>query len=60
MYTRFAFFFIAIAAAMAAGMYPDDHWTYSTKLTGSNFDDHIKESVDAGKTLFIKWIASEG
>ena len=32
------------------------YWLY----IGDNFDDHIKESVDSGKTLFIKWIASEG
>jgi hypothetical protein len=43
-----------------AGIFPDDHWTYSTKVTTSNADSFVKENVDAGKTVFIKWIASEG
>jgi len=30
------------------------------KCTESNFDDLVKTSVDAGKTLFVRWIASEG
>ncbi len=46
--------------AMSAGIYPDDHWSYSTKITTSNVDEVIKTSVDAGKTLFVRWIASEG
>jgi len=29
-------------------------------MTGANKDDVIKEAVDAGKTLFIRFIASEG
>lgn len=30
------------------------------KVTTDNVDGFIKEQVDAGKTLFIRWIASEG
>ena len=55
---------VLLAALMAvgasAGIYPDDHWDYSTKLTVDSFDAHVKEQVDAGKTLFVRWIASEG
>lgn len=52
---------VAIYVAAAGGkMYDSDHWQYSTKLTTSNFDEVIKESVDAGKTIFVRWIASEG
>ena len=47
-------------ALVAAGIYPDDHWSYSTKLSVANFDENIKEAVDAGKTMFVRWIASEG
>jgi hypothetical protein len=50
----------ALVVAASAGIYPDDHWTYSTKLTEANFESTIKENIDAGKTLFVRWIASEG
>jgi len=56
--------FIALTAALLgvvnAGIYPDDHWEYATKMTTDNADDLIKTNVDAGKTLFVRWIASEG
>ena len=29
-------------SVLGDGVYPDDHWTYSTKLTEENFDDFIK------------------
>lgn len=41
-------------------IYPSDHWKYSTKLTTNSFDDFIKNGVDSGKTVFVRWIASEG
>jgi len=31
-----------------------------TKVTQSNIDDFIKSNVDGGKTLFVRFIASEG
>ena len=35
--------------AGAAAIYPDDHWTYSTKLTTQEeFNSFIKAEVDAG------------
>ena len=42
------------------GMYPDGHFDTVTKLTADNKDDVIKSNVDAGKTLFVRFIASEG
>ena len=48
------------AVLAAAGIYPADHWSYSTRLTEGSFDEHVKTQVDAGKTLFVRWIASEG
>jgi len=51
---------LALVAVAAAGLYPEDHWTYSTEITTDNADSFIKENVDAGKTVFIRWIASEG
>lgn len=41
-------------------IYPHDHWSYSTKLTKQNFDSVIQEAIDAGKTMFVRWIASDG
>jgi hypothetical protein len=49
-----------VAALMASSIYPEDHWTYSTKITTDNFADTVKENVDAGRTLFVRWIASAG
>jgi len=41
-------------------IYPDDHWNFSTKLTVDNFDSTIQKEIDAGKTVFVRWIASPG
>jgi len=43
-----------------AGIYPDGHWETATKITTSNADDFVKTNVDAGKTVIVRWIASEG
>ena len=51
---------VALTIGAACAIYPDDHWTYSKQLTSSNFDDYVKSQVDAGKTLFVRWIASAG
>jgi hypothetical protein len=48
------------AFAAAAGIYPDDHWSYSTKVSTDSHAAHVKQTVDAGKTLFMRLIASEG
>jgi hypothetical protein len=45
---------------LASGIYPDGHWKHSTRLTEANFEPFIKETVDQGKTLFVRWIASAG
>jgi len=51
---------LSAALLLTSGIYPSDHWSYSTKLTSSSMDSYIKEQVDAGKTAFVRWIASEG
>ena len=48
------------ATVASAGIYPPDHWTYSTKLTTDNYASKISNEIDAGKTVFVRWIASEG
>jgi len=48
------------ASPLVQAIYPDDHWTYSTKLTESNFKDTVQAEIDAGRTMFVRWIASPG
>jgi len=51
---------LALSAVAHAGIYPEGHWEHATELTPDNADDFVKTNVDAGKTVFIRWIASEG
>jgi hypothetical protein len=51
---------LVLHGALVSAIYPSDHWTFSTQLTESNFDSTIKENIDSGKTMFIRFIASEG
>lgn len=51
---------MALMGLASAGIYPDGHFDYVLKPTKDNFEDMVKEQVDAGKTLFVRWIASEG
>ena len=41
-------------------IYPDDHWTKSKLLTTSNFESTVQSEIDAGRTFFVRWIASAG
>lgn len=49
-----------LVLSMVSAIYPADHWKYSTELTTDNFDSHVQSVIDSGKTLFVRWIASEG
>jgi len=51
---------LAGLCCLASAIYTDDHWTRATKLTVANFDETVKREVDAGKTFFVRWIASAG
>jgi hypothetical protein len=54
---------LTTAALLGAGggdFYAKGHFDVVQKLTEKNFDGHVKEQVDAGKTLFVRWIASTG
>lgn len=52
---------LTLVGLAAGGIYPDGHFDYVTKVTDeSQFEDLVKSEVDAGKTLFVRWIASEG
>jgi len=45
-----------MGTASALDMTPDHTKTLNT----DNFNDWIKGEVDAGRTAFVRWIASEG
>ena len=55
-----AHYMLHVALLLAAGIYPEGHWKHATKLTTANFEGFVASQVDAGKTLFVRWIASEG
>jgi hypothetical protein len=46
--------------ATVGAIYPDGHFDIATKLTTDNFDAKVKEEIDAGRTFFVRWIASAG
>jgi hypothetical protein len=51
---------LASVAVAQAGIHPEGHWDRCTALTPETADDFVKENVDAGKTVIVRWIASEG
>jgi len=56
----FSFLVACVFVPLVGAIYPDDHWTHSTEITTDNADEFVKTNVDAGKTVFIRWIASAG
>ena len=50
---------LAASLAVAAAIYPSDHWDYSTELGSDNFETFVKTNVDAGKAVFVRFIAYE-
>jgi hypothetical protein len=56
-----AIFTAALAGVAVAGIYPDDHWDYATKLENdADFDAAVSAATEGDHTLFVRWIASEG
>lgn len=50
----------ALSIGLLASIYPDGHFDRVTKCTATNFEEIVKTQVDSGKSLFVRWIASEG
>jgi hypothetical protein len=50
---------LATAAALV-GIYDEGHFDRVHKCTTSNFEEYKTKTIDSGKTLFVRWIASEG
>lgn len=59
-FSHLAVIAIALVIGLAEAIYPSDHWNYSTKLTLDNYVSKIQREIDAGKTVFVRFIASEG
>jgi len=51
---------LATVAVAQASIHPEGHWDRCTALSPENADDFVKEHVDGGKTVIVRWIASEG
>jgi hypothetical protein len=51
---------VALSVALLGSIYPDGHFNVVTKCSAGMFEDFVKGEVDAGRTLFVRWIASEG
>ena len=49
-----------LSVMMANAIYPEDHFEYSTKLTNENHEKFISDNISAGKTVFLRTIASSG
>jgi len=55
---RFAILLVLVGSAL--GIYNEGHWNYSKKLTSDNFKETIESEIEAGRTMFVRWIASAG
>lgn len=40
-------------------IYPDDHFNFVTKIDSADMlSATVQENIEAGRTLFVRWIAS--
>lgn len=52
---------VTLLLSSAAAIYPDGLWDRSTKFSSQeSFDAAIQDAIDSDRTLFVRWIASEG
>jgi hypothetical protein len=49
----------ALDLVQPSQMYPERIWEYSTKLTADNAESKIQAAIDAGQTIFVRFVASE-
>ena len=45
---------LLLLAGVQAGIYPANHWDFSTELTADTADAFVKDNVDAGKTVALE------
>lgn len=52
---------MALLVPRLTAIYPDELWERSSKLTTKeSFDAAIEDAIESDRTLFVRWIASEG
>lgn len=52
---------LGTATTVVQAIYPDGHFDHVTKITDADqLSSVIDESLEAGATLFVRWIASAG
>ena len=52
---------VGVAKAVGEGFYPPNHFDYVTQITGEDhLNSFVEEQLAADKTVFVRWIASEG
>lgn len=52
---------MALLVSRLTAIYPDELWERSSKLTTKeSFDAAIEDAIESDRTLFVRWIASEG
>lgn len=49
---------VAMLMATVGAIYPDGHFDHVKQLTEDNFESVIEKEINAGKTMFVRWIAS--
>lgn len=46
---------------LSNAIYPDNLWDFSKQIKDeAQFNSHVQSEIDAGRTLFVRWIASSG
>ena len=52
---------IGVLATQILAIYPEGHFDYVTKITDvDQLHSLVDETISAGQTLMVRWIASEG
>ena len=52
---------IGVLATQILAIYPDGHFDHVTKITDvDQLHSLVDETISAGQTLMVRWIASEG
>jgi hypothetical protein len=44
--------------ASSSSLYSEDHWTYSTLLTGDTLNDFVQSGIESDQTVFVRFVAS--
>lgn len=51
-----ALLLLSLSTTVSA-IYPDDLWEHSMQLDEKNFDTIVKDEIEMGRTMFVRFIA---